>query len=77
MSAFVLKLIKPVCSFLSYHPHYEATVRAMEALAGRPGSMNEADVALAASCVANGKGAIAYDDEPSLSVYDAVFGRGA
>lgn len=77
MSAFVLKLIKPVCSFLSCHPHYEATVRAMEALAGRPGSMNEADVALAASCVANGQGAIAYDDEPSLSVYDAVFRRGA
>lgn len=49
----------------------------MEALAGRPGSMNEADVALAASCVANGQGAIAYDDEPSLSAYDAVFGRGA
>ena len=36
---------------------YEATVRAMEALAGKPGSMNEADVALAASCVANGQGA--------------------
>ena len=56
---------------------YEATVRAMEALAGRPGGVNEADVALAASCVANGQGAIAYDDEPSLSAYDAVFGRGA
>lgn len=56
---------------------YEATVRAMEALAGRPGSVNGADVALAASCVANGQGAIAYDDEPSLSAYDAVFGRGA
>lgn len=56
---------------------YEATVRAMDALAGRPGGVNEADVALAASCVANGQGAIAYDDEPSLSAYDAVFGRGA
>ena len=56
---------------------YEATVRAMEALAGKPGSMNEADVALAASCVANGQGGIAYDDKPSLSAYDAVFGRGA
>lgn len=56
---------------------YEATVRAMDALAGRPGDVNEADVALAASCVANGQGAIAYDDEPSLSAYDAVFGRGA
>lgn len=56
---------------------YEATVRAMEALAGEPGGMSEADVALAASCIANGQGAIAYDDGPSLSPYDAVFGRGA
>lgn len=56
---------------------YEATVMAMEALAGGPGSMSEADVALSASCIANGQGAIAYDDEPSLSPYDAVFGRGA
>lgn len=24
MSAFVLKLIKPICSFLSYHPQVEA-----------------------------------------------------
>ena len=56
---------------------YEATVKAMDALAGKSGGMSEADVALSASCVANGRGAIAYDDEPSLAPCDAVFGRGA
>lgn len=56
---------------------YAATIKAMEALAGKPGSMNGADIMLAASCIANGQGAIAYDDEPSPSPYDAVFGRGA
>lgn len=56
---------------------YEAAVEAMDALAGKPGGMSEADVALSASRIANGQGAIAYDDEPSLSPYDAVFGRGA
>ena len=56
---------------------YAATARAMEALAGKPGSMSGTDIMLAASCIANGQGAVAYDDEPSLSPYDAVFRRGA
>ena len=56
---------------------YEAAVKAMDALAGKPGGMSKADVMLPASCIANGQGAIAYDDEPSLLPYDAVFGRGA
>ena len=56
---------------------YEAAIKAMDALAGKSGGMSEADVMLSASCIANGQGAIAYDDEPSLSPYDAVFGRGA
>ena len=49
----------------------------MEALSGKPGGMSEADVALSVSCIANGQGAIAYDDEPSLLLYDAVFERNA
>ena len=31
MSAFVLKLIKPICSFLSYHPHPWPTFAATKA----------------------------------------------
>ena len=29
MSAFVLKLIKPICSFLSYHPHFSLFTQTM------------------------------------------------
>lgn len=56
---------------------HEATPKAMEAPADGTGALSEADMALAASCIANGQGAMAYDDEPSLASHDVVLGGGA
>ena len=55
---------------------YEAAVTAMATLADG-GVPSEADVSLAASLLANGQGAVSYDDEPDLEMYDAVFAREA
>lgn len=56
---------------------FDATVRAMAALGADGGVPSEADVALAAACMANGQGAISYDDAPDLGMYDAVFTKEA
>ncbi len=56
---------------------FGAAAKAMEALAACGGVPSGADVALAAACMANGQGAIAYDDAPDLGIYDAVFAREA
>lgn len=55
---------------------FEAAAGAMAALSGE-GVPSEADVAVAAALVADGQGAISYDDAPDLGMYDAVFARGA
>lgn len=55
---------------------FDAPVGAMAALGG--GRVpSGADVALAAACMANGQGAISYEDAPDLGMYDAVFAKEA
>lgn len=56
---------------------FQASARALAALSAGGGVPGAAEVALAAACIANGQGAIAYADEPDLGAYDAVFERGA
>lgn len=56
---------------------FDAAVRAMAALGADGTVPSEADVALAAACIANGQGAISYDDAPDLGMYDAVFAKEA
>ena len=56
---------------------YDAAVAAMAALGADGGVPSRADVALAAACLANGRGSIAYEDSPDLGIYDAVFAKEA
>ena len=56
---------------------YDAAVAAMAALGADGGVPSRADVALAAACLANGRGSIAYEDGPDLGIYDAVFAKEA